>query len=61
MILLDGKALSDKLYDTLKENPENATTKLIILTFGEDPASKVYVRNKLKACERVGIKKSFGF
>ena len=56
MILLDGKALSNKLYDTLKENPENATTKLIILTFGEDPASKVYVRNKLNACERVGIK-----
>lgn len=56
MILLDGKALSNKLYDTLKENPENATTKLIILTFGEDPASKVYVRNKLKACEMVGIK-----
>ena len=56
MILLDGKALSNKLYDTLKENPEMANTKLIILTFGEDLASKVYVRNKLKACEYVGIK-----
>ena len=40
MILLDGKAVSNKLYDTLKEN---SNTKIIILTFGEDPASKVYV------------------
>lgn len=41
MISLDGKALSNKLYHTLKEN---SNTKLIILTFCEDPASKVYVR-----------------
>ena len=56
MILLDGKALSERLYNTLKENKGNDKTKLIVLTFGEDPASKVYVRNKLKACEKVGIK-----
>jgi methylenetetrahydrofolate dehydrogenase (NADP+)/methenyltetrahydrofolate cyclohydrolase len=28
---------------------------LVIITVGEDPASKVYVRNKIKACEEVGI------
>lgn len=57
MILLDGKALSDKLYEGLKliEQNKKDMCKLIILTVGEDPASKVYVRNKLKACERVGI------
>ena len=43
MILLDGKALSDKLYDTLKENKGNDLTKLIILTFGEDPDRKCVV------------------
>ena len=56
MILLDGKETSNKLYDNLlrvKGNRDN--TLLIILTVGNDEASKVYVRNKLKACEKVGI------
>lgn len=56
-IILDGKALSEKLYEGLKliEQNKKDMCKLIILTVGEDPASKVYVRNKLKACKRVGI------
>lgn len=52
MILLNGKELSDKLYN-LFENKEAA--KLVVFTVGDDPASKVYVRNKQRACERVGI------
>ena len=52
MILLNGKELSDKLYN-LFENKEAA--KLVVFTVGNDPASKVYVRNKQRACERVGI------
>ena len=57
MILLNGKALADKLYDGLSQKDQEVKDmcKLIIITVGEDPASKVYVRNKLKACERVGI------
>ena len=57
MILLDGKILADKLYEGLgqKDQEIKDSCKLIILTVGEDKASKVYVRNKLKACERVGI------
>ena len=57
MILLDGKALSDKLYKGLNaiSQEEKDMCKLIVLTVGEDPASKVYVRNKLKACEKIGI------
>ena len=56
-ILLDGKKLSEKLLTRLKDNfgEKSKKYKLIILTVGDDPASKVYVRNKLKACERVGI------
>ena len=53
MILLNGKKLSDKLYN-LFENKEAA--KLVVFTVGDDPASKVYVRNKQRACERVGIR-----
>ena len=57
MILLDGKTLADKLYEGLSQKDQEIkdSCKLIILTVGEDKASKVYVRNKLKACERVGI------
>ena len=57
MILLDGKILADKLYEGLSQKDQEIkdSCKLIILTVGEDKASKVYVRNKLKACERVGI------
>ena len=57
MILLNGKELSDKLFEGLKmiEQEKKDLCKLIILTVGDDPASKVYVRNKLKACEKVGI------
>ena len=30
--------------------------KLMVISVGDDPASKVYIRNKKKACEKVGIK-----
>lgn len=53
MILLEGKKVSDKLYDLFGTYNKNA--KLVVLTFGDDPASAVYVRNKKRACERVGV------
>ena len=59
-IKMDGKALADKICldlkarcDTLKAH--NFTPKLTIITTGEDSASKVYVRNKVKRCEEIGI------
>lgn len=59
-IILDGKALSEKLYEGLKYNQKVQDrlheTELIIITAGDDPASKVYVRNKIKACEKVGLR-----
>ena len=54
MIILNGKELSDKLYNLFDLKKE--TAKLVVFTVGDDPASKVYVRNKQRACERVGIK-----
>lgn len=60
-IKMDGKALADKICldlkarcDTLKAH--NFAPKLTIVTTGDDSASKVYVRNKVKRCEEIGIK-----
>ena len=53
MIILNGKELSNKLYNLL--GTDNKHAKLVVFTVGNDPASKVYVRNKQRACERVGI------
>lgn len=56
MILLNGKELAEELYTELcNEYKDRSDCKLIILTVGNDPASKVYVKNKLKACEKMAI------
>ena len=56
-ILLDGKKLSEELLTKLKNNFSEISKdyKLIVLTVGDDPASKVYVRNKIRACDTDGI------
>ena len=59
--ILDGKALAKTIQHELAEATaefieNNATVpKLAAVLVGEDPASDVYVRNKRKDCERVGI------
>lgn len=57
MIILDGKKLAEKkqseLRDILATQPEKSLTVILV---GDDKASQTYVRNKEKACERVGIK-----
>lgn len=60
-IKMDGKALSDKICLDLKARCDvlksrNINPVLTIITTGEDSASKVYVRNKVKRCEEIGIK-----
>lgn len=57
MKIIDGKALSCKLREELKEKIEKSAIKpgLAVVIVGEDPASKIYVRNKIRACEEVGI------
>lgn len=64
--LIDGKKLAAQMRSGIKSQVEEykaATGKdigLAVVLVGEDPASQVYVRNKIKACEEVGIK-SYAF
>ncbi|MGI6236619.1 MAG: bifunctional methylenetetrahydrofolate dehydrogenase/methenyltetrahydrofolate cyclohydrolase FolD [Candidatus Excrementavichristensenella sp.] len=57
-VLMDGKALAERIKETLRERVDGMTVKpgLTVILAGEDPASKVYVRNKERACETVGIR-----
>ena len=59
-VIIDGKELAKKIRANLKIeceelNKEGIKSKLAVIMVGDDPASKVYVRNKSKACEEVGI------
>lgn len=58
--IIDGKALAQSIkeniareVDALKE--KGVTPGLAVILVGDDPASKVYVNNKKKACAQVGI------
>lgn len=60
MQIIDGKAVSAAVRDRIKEevlelNSKGKQTGLAVIIVGEDPASKVYVSNKKKGCEQVGI------
>lgn len=57
MILMDGKNLSSKIKDELaKEISQYMKTPILaVITIGYDEASKVYVRNKKRSCEEIGI------
>ena len=59
-IIIDGKALAKKIRENLKIECEELKEKgiipkLAVIMVGDNPASKVYVRNKSKACNEVGI------
>ncbi len=59
-VIIDGKELAKKIRANLKIECEelkkkNINSKLAVIMVGDDPASKVYVRNKSRACEDVGI------
>ncbi|MBZ7964466.1 bifunctional methylenetetrahydrofolate dehydrogenase/methenyltetrahydrofolate cyclohydrolase FolD [Campylobacter sp. 2457A] len=61
MILLDGKALSLKIKEELKEKnqmlkEQGMQTCLAVILVGNNPASQTYVNSKAKACEACGIK-----
>lgn len=57
MELLDGKLVSQKIKDEIKDEVAKLPKKptLCVIIVGDDPASKVYVSNKEKACEYTGI------
>ncbi len=56
-MILDGRKLSEKRLEMLRETIEESGLypRLATVIAGEDPASKLYVRMKQRACERVGI------
>ena len=62
MNIIDGKAISAKLKAKVAEGVRGLREEygrephLAVIRVGEDPASVVYVRNKARACEEVGIK-----
>lgn len=55
--ILDGKKLREKLLDDLKKKIDKFQTKptLVVILVGENPASKIYVNNKKKTAEKLGI------
>jgi len=56
-MILDGKAVSEKRLELLKEEIEESGLypRLATVIVGNDPASQMYVRMKHRACEQVGI------
>ena len=60
MIILDGKTLSLKILEQVKERVAKLDKQphLVVILVGENPASKIYVNSKKKAAEKVGIKSS---
>ena len=58
--VIDGKKISQEIKDELKEKAAamakgGKKVALAVIQVGNDPASSVYVRNKKKACEYIGI------
>ena len=62
MTIIDGKAVAAELKESIRQEVQTFPEKygcvphLAVIRVGEDPASVVYVRNKEKACEAVGIR-----
>ena len=59
-VIIDGKALAKKIREQLKIEcdelkKQGIKPKLSVIMVGDNPASKIYVRNKSRACNEVGI------
>lgn len=59
--IIDGKRISQEIKDELKERvavlkQQGKEVALAVIQVGSDPASSVYVNNKKKACEYIGIR-----
>ncbi|MGN0241577.1 MAG: bifunctional methylenetetrahydrofolate dehydrogenase/methenyltetrahydrofolate cyclohydrolase FolD [Candidatus Weimeria sp.] len=59
--IIDGKKISQDIKDEVKQEVASLKEKgtepcLAVVLVGDDPASHVYVRNKIRACEYTGIK-----
>ena len=56
--IIDGKAVAAQLRTELANEVKSMSNQpgLAVILVGDDPASKVYVGSKIRACEQVGIK-----
>lgn len=59
--IIDGKSVARSIRSRLKEQvaaftAEHGEIGLAVVLVGDDPASQIYVRNKIKACEETGIR-----
>ena len=62
MIIIDGKEFSKKILEEISNEKKEIVERknlrpagLAVIIVGENPASQVYVRNKTRACEKVGF------
>ena len=61
MIVIDGKKIAQDIRNELKSDIEKLKSSgkgvpgLVAILVGENPASEIYVRNKAKACEEIGM------
>jgi len=57
MEILNGKELSLEIQDEIKQTIKHCMIRpsLAVIQIGDDPASNTYIKNKEKACEKVGI------
>ncbi len=60
-VVLDGKKISQEIFTELRPRIEVLTTRhrppaLAVVLVGDNPASQIYVRNKIKACHELGIR-----
>lgn len=56
-MILDGTVVRDEILARLKPRVERLPRKpgLVVIRVGDDPASAIYVRNKIKACQQLGM------
>ena len=60
MKIIDGKLISDEIRKNVKKEIEDLKERNIIpglgiILVGNDPASEIYVRNKIKVCDELGV------
>ncbi len=61
MTLLDGKSLSQKIFQQISVEVQSFKKEhsfvpgLAVILIGDNPASEIYVKNKIKACKQVGF------
>jgi len=55
--IIDGKRIAEEILENIKAQVDEMRTKpvLAIINASEDPASEIYIKAKIKACEKTGI------